>query len=65
MPIVFTTRYCQYCKRQTQYERQGANHILHLILTVLTGGLWLLGWIAIAILSRFRPRYCCNCRNQD
>ena len=30
-------------------ERYKTNHILHLLLSVLTGGLWLLVWALIAI----------------
>jgi hypothetical protein len=30
-------------------ERPGTNHILHLILSLITGGLWLIVWIGVAI----------------
>lgn len=29
-------------------EWQGANHILHLFATIITGGLWLIPWIFVA-----------------
>jgi hypothetical protein len=29
--------------------RKGVNHILHLILTILTGGLWLFVWAGLII----------------
>ncbi len=34
-------------------EKRGANHGLHLVLTILTGGLWALtGWPIAAMLGR-------------
>lgn len=38
-------RYCGVCRRQAMAWRAGPNHILHLILTVITGGIWLIVWI--------------------
>lgn len=33
-------------------EKRGANHVLHLILSVFTGGLWVPFWIAAAMKGR-------------
>lgn len=33
-------------------ERRGPNHLLHLVLTVITCGLWAPVWIAVAIFGR-------------
>lgn len=34
-------------------EKQGANHFLHVVLTILTGGLWALtGWPIAAMMGR-------------
>lgn len=34
-------------------ERRGANHALHLVLTILTGGIWALtGWPIAAMMGR-------------
>jgi len=41
--------YCKRCNDRVLVRRQATNHILHLVLSVLTGGLWLLVWIASAI----------------
>jgi len=30
-------------------RRKGTNHVLHLLLTVLTAGLWLIVWILVSI----------------
>lgn len=37
--------YCTTCESQTMHLQQRPNHILHLLLTLVTGGLWLLVWI--------------------
>lgn len=41
--------------------REGVNHLLHFVLTLLTCGLWAVGWIALTVLSRWRPAYCAGC----
>ncbi len=41
--------FCAACNKQSVVFRKGTNHILHLILSILTGGLWLIVWIGSAI----------------
>jgi hypothetical protein len=43
------TGFCKTCNKQVMIRRKGTNHILHLILTILTGGLWLIIWILSSI----------------
>lgn len=40
-----TQKYCQDCKQNALVRRRGTNHLLHLLLTIVTGGLWLIVWI--------------------
>ena len=42
-----TSKYCTFCQRDILARRsiQRVNDILHLLLTLVTGGLWLLVWI--------------------
>ena len=63
MPRVYESKYCHYCQRMTLHSREGVNHLLHLILTILTSGLWLLVWIALIVMSKFRPWYCEVCKS--
>ncbi len=49
MGIDQTTKMCRTCNKHTVAHRPGTNHILHLLLTVLTAGLWLVIWILSAI----------------
>ncbi|MHC4062401.1 MAG: hypothetical protein ACYSR4_03310 [Planctomycetota bacterium] len=41
--------YCTHCQKQVLIRRKGTNHVLHLLLTLVTGGLWLIVWILCAI----------------
>jgi len=43
----FTGGFCTVCKEQRKFERRSQNHILHLLLTLCTCGLWLLVWMAV------------------
>lgn len=44
-----TQKFCSTCNEQTLAQRPGTNHILHLILSVITGGIWLLVWIGVSV----------------
>lgn len=41
--------YCINCKKQVLIRRKKTSHLLHLILTLLTAGFWLIVWILAAI----------------
>lgn len=43
------TGFCRGCNRQVLVRRKGTNHVLHLLLTVVTCGLWLVIWLLSAI----------------
>jgi hypothetical protein len=60
-------RYCVTCGRPTRHESPGANHILHLLLTIVTaaisGGIpW---WIAIWIVATFARAWSCSTCGAD
>lgn len=59
MAMEFKSGFCKRCNAQTKVERKGVNHVLHLLLSVITGGLWLLIWIGTAI--RFGGWRCATC----
>jgi len=40
-----STAFCETCNAQRLIVRPGTNHILHLLLTLVTFGLWLIVWI--------------------
>lgn len=41
-----SSAFCDNCGKQVSIERQTPNHILHLLLSVITCGLWLLVWMS-------------------
>lgn len=39
------TGFCKKCNQDRLVARKGTNHVLHLLLTICTGGLWLFIWV--------------------
>jgi len=54
-----TQRYCPSCARNVLARRRGTNHVLHLLLTMFTMGLWLLVWMGQSV--RFGGWRCSQC----
>jgi len=61
MGIVKTRRYCPEDDRMVLAEKRTPNHILHLLLAVVTVGLWIPIWILISIASEFGSYQCPEC----
>jgi hypothetical protein len=55
MPTVQKMMRCPKCKRKTLHIQQAPNHILHLLLTVVTAGLWLIAWVLFV--GKSDPQY--------
>jgi len=54
-----TRRRCMACKRHVMGERKGTNHILHLLLSVFSVGIWLPIWFMLAIkIGGWRCPFC-------
>jgi hypothetical protein len=56
--------FCQVCQQQRLFLKPGINHILHLILTVLTFGLWAIVWVILAATSSGKGYRCSVCGTQ-
>ena len=52
------TAFCPYCQKQVIAEKEGTNHILHLLLSVLTSGFWVIIWILCALSGEWRCSQC-------
>lgn len=50
-------RHCKACKKMTVSIKNPPNHILHLILSVLTVGIWVFVWVFAAA---FQPMPRCT-----
>jgi hypothetical protein len=59
MPTEQKILYCYDCEVQTLHIQKTPNHLLHLILVIITGGFWLLIWI---FQSKGTPQ-CTQCGN--
>ena len=53
--------YCPRCKAERIFVTGKIRHWLHLLCTVLTGGIWGFGWLAILIEKDLRPWRCVKC----
>lgn len=49
---------CTNCKKEVATKTQSVNHILHLLLSLFTAGLWLIVWI---LLSMTKREVCIDC----
>ncbi len=44
-----TSKFCATCNRQSLAVRKGTNHILHLLISCVTFGLWIPVWVLTSI----------------
>lgn len=42
-------KYCRSCKGKTLHVQPSTSHILHLILSVITAGLWIPVWLLVGM----------------
>lgn len=49
MGIDYKQKWCAQCNRNVRAERRGPNHILHLLLTLVTFGVWAIIWLGVSI----------------
>ena len=45
----YKSGFCKDCNEQRKVARPKINHILHLILSIITAGIWLIVWLGISI----------------
>ena len=55
----YKSGYCAACNADRKVERKGVNHILHLILTIITIGFWSIIWIGVGV--KFGGWRCSEC----
>lgn len=56
-----STGYCPVCGRQTLFAKEGISNVLHLLLSVVTAGLWIPVWIFLAVKSGGSSMRCQTC----
>ena len=55
------SKYCYSCQAQRIYDKPKISHVLHLLLTLLTAGLWVIVWILIAVSAASSRATCTQC----
>ena len=55
--------YCQNEGRDTLHIQETPNHLLHLILSILTGGIWIIVWLILMMTTD--PATCTFCGTQQ
>jgi len=40
--------YCKNCQRETMHEQPKTSHVLHLLLSIITAGIWIIVWLIVA-----------------
>ena len=55
------TRYCRICAQKRPFDKEGPNHVLHLLLSVVTLGMWLSVWILVIGLNMWGLYRCRSC----
>lgn len=59
MGVEHRSHWCPEHEKLVRAERKTPNHILHLLLSIVTGGLWLVVWAALSLApGRFRCPEC-------
>ena len=51
MPTAYGSIECRYCEKQRLSVRRAPNHLLHLVLTSMTFGLWMIVWVCLWLMA--------------
>lgn len=61
MSVKQSSAYCPVCGRQSLFQKARINHVLHLILSIITLGVWAFVWLFIGITNSARRPRCVTC----
>lgn len=61
MAVIQSSRKCRACNRKTLHQRPKSSDLVHLVMTVLTVGLWLPIWVLAALGGLFSAWRCQLC----
>ena len=64
MATQFVARSCASCQKITTQLAPKTSHLLHLILSILTGGIWLVVWAIVAFKNSWSLPTCTLCGTQ-
>lgn len=63
MKTLISRKRCKHCGKTTKHEMTvgGTSHVFHLLMSIITLGLWIPVWILIAITNSGGAWYCSEC----
>ena len=61
MAVAQTSGWCHVCQQQRLMTKPKINHLLHLVLSALTLGVWTLVWITLTIINASKLPRCVQC----
>lgn len=53
--------YCRTCEAPVLASKQKPSHVLHLLLTLITFGLWIFVWMFLTLMAAMRSYRCTTC----
>ncbi len=59
--MVTVQRVCRTCGQARPFEKQGTSNVFHLLMSVVTCGLWIPVWIFCGLLNGLSPMRCRWC----
>jgi hypothetical protein len=54
-------RYCYKCNKVTVFRKEKLNHLLHISISVLTAGIWLIPYLLLLVRNNRLPWVCLTC----
>ena len=58
--------FCRTCNKSTIHLASKPNHILHLLLSIITAGLWIPVWLLLAVTGRLKNiGECTSCGSEN
>lgn len=61
---MIASKYCVNCDCRTVHEKNNVSHVLHLILSLVTFGLWVIVWVFVVVQNSSVPWICRDCGHQ-
>ena len=55
-------KFCKFCNQIMPANKKVPNHIMHVILTILTYGFWIFVWLIFVLCNE--PFYCEKCKSR-
>jgi uncharacterized protein (DUF983 family) len=53
-------KHCRTCEKATLHVQKSTSHVLHLLLSIITAGIWLIIWVLVAV-SNSSQGQCTQC----